>query len=155
MVEPKPRYPLSHLVIAWALATALEFAWATGLYNYDGEMGDTPPSPMMETLGISACAATFVVALAWGAWRLFNRRQKGLWLALFFAFIAEGSLFAGLSLLSLAWFGPSAFTTASFYRGAAISIATALVDGLIVAGLVRMLEVRFGAADQLNADIFD
>jgi len=41
---------LASIATAWVLAIVLEAGWLVGLYNYDGEMGVTPPPPISEVI---------------------------------------------------------------------------------------------------------
>ena len=65
------------LVTAWVLALASDVAWSVGLYNYDGEMGVTPPPSIWEIAIRATFVATGLVAVAWVAWRLRRPPRTG------------------------------------------------------------------------------
>jgi hypothetical protein len=138
------------LAVAWALAFASDIGWSVGLYNYDGEMGFTPPPSIWATSLTAAVTASVLVAVAWVAWRL---RGSVTWRFSAFlagAFTAKGLVFAGLEELSLLIHGPAPFTRAGWYRGEALSVATGLVSGVLVALIVRAVEARRAPVDDMS-----
>ena len=156
MVDPafKASPSPSTIAMAWAMALAFDAAWAVGLYNYDGEMGVTPPPPLWSVVLASTVVASILVSIAWTMWRFAGRRKWPFWLALVGCFAAKGCFVAGVGILSLKLFGPAPFTSGSFYRDAAISIATALMSGSIIGLIVRAVDKSKCARISLINDRF-
>jgi len=127
---------------AWVLALAFEVGWAVGLYNYDGEMGDTPPPPISETIVWAAVVATVLLAVAWTTWRLRRPARTGFWVFLIGAFVGKGVLFAGPKELSVLLYTAAPFAVAGSYRGEVLSLGTALVSGVVVALIVRAIDAK-------------
>ena len=144
MVDPAPETQPSPSTVAtaWAMTFALDTAWVVGLYNYDGEMGVTPPPSLWFVALTSAIVASIVVAAAWAIWRIFGRGKWPFWRSLVGCFAAKGCFVAGLEILSLKLFGPAPFTTESFYRDGVIAIGTALVSGGAIALVIRVIDQR-------------
>jgi len=130
------------LATAWALALASDVGWSVGLYNYDGEMGDTPPPSIWAITCAEAVVATALVTVAWVACRLWRPATQSFWLLLFGCFAAKGFLVGGLEVVSVLIYGPAPFTLAGCYRGAALSVVTALVSGIVVALVFRAIDAR-------------
>jgi hypothetical protein len=130
------------LATAWVLTLASDVGWSVGLYNYDGEMGVTPPPSIWETTVRATIVATGLVAVAWVAWRLRRPPRTGFWVFLIGAFLAKGVLFAGLEELWVLRYTAAPFTLAGSYRGEALSVATALVSGVLVALIVRAIDAK-------------
>jgi uncharacterized membrane protein len=143
------------LATAWVLGVASEVGWSVGLYNYDGEMGDTPPPSIWETGVWSAIVATVLVAFAWAAWRLRRPAKTRFWVFLIGAFAAKGLLLAGLEGLWVLVYTAAPFTLAGSYRAEALSVATALISGVTVALVVRAIDAKRSSADDLLASHFD
>lgn len=135
----------SALVAAWGMVAITDAAWAVGLYNYDGEMGDMPPPALWSTVFTSAVVATVLVTAAWAAQRTIGRGALRFWQTLLGGFVLKGGLTAVLVMLSLRAFGPAPFTTASFYRGAVLAVGTALASGIVVSLIVRAIDKPKGA----------
>jgi hypothetical protein len=131
------RYPsIIALATAWSLTLACEVGWTIGLYNFDGEMGVTPPPPMWSITVWATLVATLVVMFSW----LVRRVSRRFWLILFGAFAAKGCLAAGLTLASVFYYGAAPFTVGGSYLEAASSILTALVSGTVVAVATRAID---------------
>ena len=143
------------LATSWVLTLASEVGWSVGLYNYDCEMGDTPPPTIWATIVWASFVATALVAVAWVTWRLGKPPRKGFWMFLIGAFAAKGLLFAGLEELSVLLYGAAPFTLAGSYRGEALSVSTALASGVVVALIVRAIDARLTSATGLVAANFD
>jgi hypothetical protein len=130
------------LAAAWALALASDVGWSIGLYNYDGETGATPPPSIWATTVWASIVATVLVAVAWAAWRLRRPTTIGFWVFLFAAFAAKGLLGAALEGISVLLYTAAPFTLAGADRGEALSVATALVSGVVVALIVRAIDAK-------------
>lgn len=136
-----PRSPsVLSLAVAWAMALASEIGWSVALYDYDGEMGVTPPPSIWATAMVGAVVATALIALAWVGWRSLGSVTGRYWVFLIGAFAAKGLLFAGLEELFVLLYGAAPFSLAGSYRSAALSVSTALVSGLVVALTVRAID---------------
>ena len=143
------------LATAWVLALASEVGWSVGLFNYDGEMGDTPPPPVSETTVWAISVATVLVAVAWVTWRLRRPVRTGFWVFLVGAFAVKGLLLAGLEELWVLLYGAAPFTLAGSYRGEALFVATALVSGVAVALIVRAIDAKRTSVADPAAAHFD
>ena len=130
------------LTTTWVLTLASELGWSVGLYNYDGEMGVTPPPSLWATTVWASIIATALVVIAWVAWRFRRRATTGFWVFLLGAFAAKGLLAAGLEELSVLLYTAAPFTLAGSYRGEALSVATALASGVVVALIVRAIDAK-------------
>jgi len=143
------------LATAWMLTLASEVGWSVGLYNYDGEYGDTPPSSIWESVVWASFVATALVAVAWVAWRLRRPATKAFWVFLIGAFAAKGLLLAGLEELSVLLYTAAPFTLTGSYRSEALSLATALVSGVVVALIVRAIDAKRTSVTDPVAAHFD
>jgi hypothetical protein len=143
------------LTNAWVLSLASEVAWLIGLYDYDGEMGDTSRPPIGATIVWAAVVATALVAVAWLGWRFRRTAMTGFWLFLIGAFAAKGLLAAGLEELSVLFYGAAPFTLGGSYRSETLSIATALASGVVVALIVRAVDARRTSVTDPVATHFD
>ena len=126
------------LATAWVLALAAEVGWLIGVYNYDGV---SPPS-VWGTPVWGGIIATAVVAVAWIAWRLRRPARMRFWVFLIGAFAAKGLLAAGLEELSVIVYTAAPLTVAESYRDEALSVAMALVSGVVVALIVRAIDAK-------------
>ena len=140
--------------MGWALTLATDLAWTVTLYNYDGEMGATPPPSLFLTVVTSAVIATALMAMTWLAWRVANQAGWPFWRVLLAGFLVKGCLFAGAELASLAIYGPAPFTVGGFCRGAALDIITPIVSGGLVAFVVRAIGSQRLTAENAVEDNF-
>jgi hypothetical protein len=156
MVAPAPKKQpsISTVAAAWAMTLALDAAWVFGLYNYDGEMGDTPPPSLWFIVLSSTVVATVVVGAAWMIWRVFGHGKWPFWRSLIGCIAAKGCLMAALEILSLNLFGPAPFTSESFYRDGVIAITTALVSGSVIGLIIRAIDKPKGFQIDPTTDHF-
>jgi hypothetical protein len=140
------------LATAWILTLATEVGWSVVLYNYDGEMGDTPPASIWTTIGWACVVASGLVAVAWAAVRLRRPAKPRFWVFLLSAFAAKGILLAGLEGVWVPFYTAAPFTLGHSYRDEALSIAAALASGVAVSLVVRAIDAkRTSVIDHLAA----
>ena len=143
------------MAVAWFFSASCELGWSVGLYNFDGEMGDTPPPPIGSSIVAAAWVGTAVVAVAWLACRLRGPTTGGFWLFLLGSFAAKGLLAAGLEEGSVLAFGAAPFTVAGSYKDEGLKIATALASGIVVALIVKAIDRGRTPQIERIATLFD